>query len=36
LPGLSSISHLSHDPFSQPATRRFRPRAVACEKAKAG
>ncbi len=36
LPGLSSISHLSHDPFSRPATRRLRPRAVACEKAKAG
>ncbi len=32
-PGLSSISHLSHDPFSRPATRWFRPRAVACEKA---
>jgi hypothetical protein len=35
-PGISSISHLSHDPFSRPASRRFRPRAVACEKAKAG
>jgi hypothetical protein len=29
-PSLSSISHLSHDPFSRPATRRLRPRAVAC------
>ncbi len=29
-PGLSSISHLSHDPFSRPATRWFRPRAEAC------
>jgi hypothetical protein len=35
LPGISSISHLSHNPFSRPATRWFRPRAVACEKAKA-
>ena len=35
LPGLSSISHLSHDPFSRPASRRFRPRAGACEKTKA-
>ncbi len=34
-PGLSSIAHLSHDPFSRPASRWFRPRAVACEKAKA-
>jgi hypothetical protein len=34
-PGLSSISHLSHDPFSRPATHWFRPRAVACEKAAA-
>ncbi len=34
-PGTSSISHLSHDPFNRPASRRFRPRAVACEKASA-
>ena len=32
--GLSSISHLSHDPFSRPASRWFRPRAVACSYAK--
>jgi hypothetical protein len=36
LPGLSSISQLSHDPFSRPATRRFRPRAVACSYAISG
>ena len=29
-PGIPSISHLSNDPFSRPASRRFRPRAVAC------
>jgi hypothetical protein len=29
-PSISSISHLSHDSCSQPASRRVRPRAVAC------
>jgi hypothetical protein len=36
LPSLSSISHLSHDPFSLSASRWFRPRAVACAPVKYG